>query len=128
MNRIRVVAAVIKEENRFFIAQRGYGKLKGFWEFPGGKVESGESDEAALKREIREELQSEIEVEELLCNITHDYEDFSVDLYIYMAKLIDGDLKLLEHMDSKWVRIDEFDKFNFLSGNVEVIERLRKFK
>ncbi|EGY79930.1 (deoxy)nucleoside triphosphate pyrophosphohydrolase [Peptoniphilus indolicus] len=125
MKKIKVVAAVIRAENKFFIAKRGYGEFKGFWEFPGGKVEALESDEEALKREIREELEIEVEVCEMLCKIEHNYENFSVDLSVYMARILKGNIILKEHMDSSWITIDEIDKFEFLAGNVKVIEELK---
>lgn len=125
MKKIKVVAAVIRNGDKFFIAKRGYGEFKGLWEFPGGKVEALESDEEALKREIREELEIEVEICEMLCKIEHDYENFSVGLSVYMTKILQGNIILKEHMDSRWIAIDEIDEFEFLSGNVKVIEELK---
>ena len=121
---IVVVAAIIVRDGRIFATQRGYGDWKDQWEFPGGKVEPGESPEDALKREIREELATEIEVDELLTTVEYDYPKFHLTMYCYLCTIISGDLSLLEHEDARWLAIDELDSVKWLPADKDVIEKL----
>ena len=121
---IVVVAAIIVRDGRIFATQRGYGDWKDWWEFPGGKVEPGESPEDALKREIREELATEIEVDELLTTVEYDYPKFHLTMYCYLCTIISGDLSLLEHEDARWLAIDELDSVKWLPADKDVIEKL----
>ena len=121
---IVVVAAIIVRDGRIFATQRGYGDWKDWWEFPGGKVEPGESPEDALKREIREELATEIEVDELLTTVEYDYPKFHLTMHCYLCTIISGDLSLLEHEDARWLAIDELDSVKWLSADKDVIEKL----
>ena len=121
---IEVVAAIILRERRIFATQRGYGDWKDWWEFPGGKVEPGESPEDALKREIREELATEIEVDELLTTVEYDYPKFHLTMHCYLCTIISGDLSLLEHEDARWLAIDELDSVKWLPADKDVIEKL----
>ena len=121
---IEVVAAIIVRDHRIFTTQRGYGKWKDWWEFPGGKIEHGETPEDALKREIREELATEIEVDELLTTVEYDYPKFHLTMHCYLCTIISGDLSLLEHEDARWLAIDELDSVKWLPADKDVIEKL----
>ena len=121
---IEVVAAIILRERRIFATQRGYGEWKDWWEFPGGKIEHGETPEDALKREIREELATEIEVDELLTTVEYDYPKFHLTMHCYLCTIISGDLSLLEHEDARWLAIDELDSVKWLPADKDVIEKL----
>lgn len=121
---IEVVAAIILRDGRIFATQRGYGEWKDWWEFPGGKIEPGESTEDALKREIREELATEIEVDELLTTVEYDYPKFHLTMHCYLCTIISGDLSLLEHEDARWLALDELDCVKWLPADKDVIEKL----
>ena len=121
---IEVVAAIILRERRIFATQRGYGEWKDWWEFPGGKIEHGETPEDALKREIREELATEIEVDELLTTVEYDYPKFHLTMHCYLCTIISGDLSLLEHEDARWLALDELDCVKWLPADKDVIEKL----
>ena len=121
---IEVVAAIIVRDRRIFATQRGYGEWKDWWEFPGGKIEHGETPEDALKREIREELATEIEVDELLTTVEYDYPKFHLTMHCYLCTIISGDLSLLEHEDARWLAIDELDSVKWLPADKDVIEKL----
>ena len=122
---IEVVAAVIFRGDRIFATQRGYGEFKDGWEFPGGKMEPGESKEDALKRELREELNVEIEVENLLKTIEYDYPNFHLTMHCFKSKLKKGEPELLEHEAAKWVSKDEIDNIAWLPADVEIIEQVK---
>lgn len=122
--KIEVVAAIILRDGRIFATQRGYGEWKDWWEFPGGKIEPGESTEDALKREIREELATEIEVDELLTTVEYDYPKFHLTMHCYLCTIISGDLSLLEHEDARWLALDELDCVKWLPADKDVIEKL----
>ena len=121
---IVVVAAIIVRDGRIFATQRGYGEWKDWWEFPGGKIEHGETPEDALKREIREELATEIEVDELLTTVEYDYPKFHLTMHCYLCAIISGDLSLLEHEDARWLALDELDCVKWLPADKDVIEKL----
>lgn len=121
---IEVVAAIIIRDGKLFATQRGYGEWKDWWEFPGGKIEPGESTEDALKREIREELATEIEVDELLTTVEYDYPKFHLTMHCYLCTIISGDLSLLEHEDARWLALDELDCVRWLPADKDVIEKL----
>ena len=121
---ILVVAAVIFDnDGRIFATQRGYGEWKDWWEFPGGKMESGETPQQALKREIHEELDAEIEVGELLRTIDYDYPNFHLTMHCFLCRL-DSDVKLLEHEASKWLAPFELNSVKWLPADEEVIVAL----
>ena len=126
MKHIEVVAAVIKKDNTIFATQRGYGDYKDMWEFPGGKMEAGESPEAALKREIQEELETEIEVGRLIKTVDTDYPTFHITMHVFWAEVVSGDLTLLEHEAAKWLPIDEKlrDAVDWLPADLEVVEEI----
>ena len=126
MKNIRVSAAVIHREGKIFATQRGYGEYKGKWEFPGGKREEGESGEEALYREIREELDSKVEIEKLICTTDFDYPTFHLTMDVYLASLVEGELTLLEHEDAKWVSLDSIDNLDWLPADWSVIDEIKK--
>ena len=121
MKRIEVVAAVICQDNKIFATQRGYGEFKDGWEFPGGKVEQGETPEVALIREIREELAVEISVGELLTTVEYDYPKFHLTMYCYLCQLGGGELRLLEHEAARWLGKDELYSVEWLPADEGVI-------
>lgn len=125
MKTIKVVAAVIQDKSKYFSTQRGYGEYKGGWEFPGGKVESGESDEAALIREIREELKIDISIENYLGTVEYDYPSFHLSMACYVCKIIAGQLTLVEHLAAKWLTVGELDTITWLPADVEVVRLLK---
>lgn len=129
MKTIKVVAAVIKDVNKkgqpiIFASQRGYGEFKGGWEFPGGKIEEGESPEQALKREIIEELDTKIEVLDLIHTIEYDYPDFHLSMDCFWCEIIEGDLVLKEHESAKWLTKEELKDVNWLPADVLLIDML----
>lgn len=126
MKRIRVSAAVIHKDGKIFATQRGYGEYKGKWEFPGGKREEGDSGEEALKREIKEELDSTIIIEKLICTTEYDYPTFHLTMDVYLATLLEGKLTLLEHEDAQWVSLDSIDTLDWLGADWSVIEEIKK--
>ena len=127
MKTIRVVAAVIRKENKIFCTQRGYGEFKGGWEFPGGKIEDGESPREALTREIKEELDIEIRVGELIGTVDYDYPTFHLSMDCFWAELApDSHLKLLEHEAAKWLPIEEVDTVDWLPADESIVELIKK--
>ena len=123
---IEVVAAVIKNDDKIFSTQRGYGEFKDMWEFPGGKMESGEAPEAALVREIKEELDTDIEVGEHIITVDTDYPNFHITMHVYWCSIISGELKLLEHEAAKWVKIDSKlpEAVDWLPADMEVVLKI----
>ena len=126
MKQIEVVAAIIRKGDKIFATQRGYGEWKDWWEFPGGKMEAGETAEEALVREIREELSAEIGVEELLCTVEYDYPKFHLTLHCYLCSLLTDELQLNEHEAAKWLAKDELDSVKWLPADWEVIEAIKE--
>lgn len=134
MRRIEVVAAIIRdEEGRIFATQRGYGEWKDWWEFPGGKIEAGESREQALQREIREELAADIEVGELLRTIDYDYPQFHLTMHCFRCRLKEqspmtneqSSFTLLEHEAARWLMPSELPSVRWLPADIELIEELK---
>lgn len=126
MKTIEVVAAVIRSGSRIFATQRGYGEFKDGWEFPGGKVEPGESPEEALVREIHEELDAEIEVDELIDIIEYDYPTFHLSMKCYWATLVSGTLELKEHEAAKWLTKENLYTVDWLPADITLIEKIQE--
>ena len=126
MKTVRVVAAVIRDGGRVFATQRGYGDYKVWWEFPGGKIESGETPADALKREIREELDTEIEVGDLITTVEYDYPDFHLSMDCFWASVLSGSLLLREHEAARWVSLSDMEELRWLPADVIVTERIRQ--
>lgn len=127
MKTIRVAAAVILRGGLVFSTQRGYGPYKDGWEFPGGKIEPGESPEQALKREIREELDTEIAVGEKLAQVEYDYPDFHLSMSCYICSVLSGSLTLREHESARWLRAEELDAADWLPADRTAVASLRRF-
>ena len=125
MKQIEVVAAIIRKGERIFATQRGYGEWKDGWEFPGGKMEAGETAAEALKREIREELSAEISVGELLCTVEYDYPKFHLTMHCYLCSLLTDALHLNEHEAARWLAKDELDSVQWLPADWQIIEMLK---
>ena len=125
MKTIQVVAAIIVEEGRLFATQRGYGDFKDYWEFPGGKIEPGETPEEALRREILEELDTHVEVGDLLTTIEYDYPQFHLTLHCFRCRIIDGQLLLKEHEDAVWIELDRLEELNWLPADLQILPLLR---
>ncbi len=126
MKTIHVVAAVIRDDNKIFATARGYGEFKGGWEFPGGKIEPGETPQEALIREIQEELDTEISVGELIDTIEYDYPKFHLSMDCFWCSIINGDLTLKEAEDAKWLTADELDSVEWLPADVTIIEKVKE--
>ena len=126
MKQIEVVAAIIHvSEGRIFATQRGYGDYKDWWEFPGGKIEAGEIPEEALRREIWEELETRIVVENLVETVEWDYPQFHLSMHCYLCHVESGHLELKEHEAAKWLNKDELENVNWLPADLKVIEKVR---
>ena len=123
---INVVAALIRDGKRVFATARGYGNYKGWWEFPGGKVEPGESLEDALVREIREELDSEISVDKYISTIEYDYPEFHLSMRCYWCSLISGELVLKEAEDARWLDVETIDSVKWLPADITLIDKIKK--
>ena len=124
---VRVTAAVICRENKIFATQRGYGDYKDWWEFPGGKIESGESPEQALKREILEELAAEISVGRKIMTVEYDYPTFHLSMDCFVCTLVRGEPELLEHEAAKWLSRSELDSVPWLPADREVVDTLKDY-
>ena len=129
MKTVRVVAAVIKAINEngepiIFATQRGYGDFKGGWEFPGGKIEEGETPQEALKREIMEELDTEISVGELINTVEYDYPTFHLSMDCFWCEIVKGDLVLKEHEAAKWVTKEQLNSVEWLPAEIKLVENI----
>lgn len=125
MRTINVVAAIIIKDQKIFATQRGYGEFKNGWEFPGGKIESGESPEHALEREIREELDARIRVGELFDTIEYDYPNFHLSMKCFLCSLISDQLTLREHEAAKWLTKENLSSVEWLPADITIIDKLK---
>ena len=130
MKTVQVVAAVIQAaddngDKIIFATQRGYGEFKGGWEFPGGKIEAGETPQEALKREIMEELDTEITVGELIDTSEYDYPTFHLSMDCFWAEIVSGDLVLTEHEAAKWLTKDELNSVEWLPADITLIDKIK---
>lgn len=125
MKSIHVAAAILLDGGRVFATQRGYGPYKDWWEFPGGKIEAGETPQEALAREIREELAAEIEVGELFAHVEYDYPEFHLCMECFTAAVQAGHLTLIEHEAARWLAPEELDSVRWLPADLSVIEKLK---
>ena len=126
MKNLEVVAAIFRKENTIFATEKGYGEFKGYWEFPGGKVEPGESLEEALRREIREELQVEIHIEEKFTELDYDYPHFHLTMHCYFCSVLSGEITLVEATDARWLKKEELNTVNWLPADISLLEELKK--
>ena len=126
MKSIRVVAAVIRDNDRIFATQRGYGNYKGWWEFPGGKIEAGETPQEALKREIREELDTLVEVGDLIACVEYDYPEFHLSMDCFWCTILEGNLHLNEAEDARWLTKENLMSVKWLPADLEVLEVISK--
>lgn len=124
MKTIEVVAAIIKKNNQYFATQRGYGEFEGGWEFPGGKMEPGETPQDALVREIKEELDADITVGELIETVEYDYPKFHLTMHCFLCELVSERVVLLEHEAAKWLTKEELDSVDWLPADLSIISQL----
>jgi 8-oxo-dGTP diphosphatase len=127
MKIIEVVAAIIVKEGKILATRRGYGDFMNMWEFPGGKIEPGESKEAALIREIQEELRVAVSIDHYLYTVNYDYPDFHLTMHCYICSIVRGEITLVEHNAAKWLSADSLHSVEWLPADTELIEVLRKW-
>lgn len=124
MKQIEVVAAAILDGGKVFAAARGYGNYRGYWEFPGGKIEAGESFTDALKREVFEELRVEVDVGDLVGTVEYDYPEFRVKMHCYFCEIRRGRLEVLEHEDSRWLDAENLYSVKWLPSDLTLLEKI----
>ena len=125
MKELYVVAAIIKKDNKILATQRGYGEFEGLWEFPGGRIEHGETKEEALDREIKEELNADIIVEKFALDLEWQYPNF----YLYMSCfecVLESDIELLEHMGARWLSLDELDSVEWIQADIKAVNYIKE--
>lgn len=126
MRTVKVAAAIIIENGRLFATQRGYGDYKDWWEFPGGKIEPGETAEEALRREIMEELNVDISIDRFFRHVEYDYPEFHLSMDCFLCHM-DDEPTLLEHESAKWLPFDDLFSVKWLGADIEVLERLKDY-
>lgn len=124
----KVVAAIIKQDNRIFATQRGYGEFKGGWEFPGGKIEKNETPQEALIREIKEELETTITVGELIDTVEYDYPTFHLTMHCFLCTVVSGNLVLKEHEAARWLTREQLRSVDWLPADLELIDKIRSLE
>lgn len=125
MKTTNVVAAIIEKEGKMLATQRGYGDYKDWWEFPGGKIELGETPQEALAREIREELHADVKVGDLFYTVEYDYPKFHLIMQCYLCEFVSDGYELTEHEDARWLGVDDIDSVKWLPSDIEVVEKLK---
>lgn len=125
MREIEVVAAIIYKDGEYFATQRGYGEFEGMWEFPGGKIEPGETAESALKREILEELGIDITIDKFLCTTDYDYPSFRMTMHCYLCSIASGEVELREHKSACWLTRETLGSVDWLPADLAVVGRLK---
>lgn len=128
MKTIEVVAAIIKHDNKTFTTRRGYGEFENMWEFPGGKIEAGETREEALIREIKEELELNIEINSYLTTVDYDYPNFHLTMHCFICSIKSGELQLNAHNDAKWMNIEELNELNWVPADILVVDKLKEYE
>ena len=128
MRIIEVVAAIIYKDEAYFATQRGYGEFEGMWEFPGGKIEPGESRESALKREIQEELGIDITIDKFLCTTEYDYPAFHLTMHCYLCSVESEEREVREHKSARWLTTELLDSVEWLPADKYIIEELKRYK
>lgn len=126
MKTIEVVAAVIKHENKIFATRRGYGDFENMWEFPGGKIEAGETREEALIREIKEELELDIKISKYITTVDYDYPNFHLTMHCFMCDVCGGEMHLNAHNAVKWVMIEELDNLRWVPADILVVKKIKE--
>ena len=126
MKTVKVAAAVIKDAEKILIAQRLQGEFKGKWEFPGGKLEENEDSVSALKREIKEEMEADIKIDQYLCTIEHDYDSFHLSMDVYICHFLNQNIKLHDHMAFRWIKPDE-KNIDYVPADIKVINSYLKY-
>lgn len=126
MKEIKVVAAIIKNEDKILATKRGYGEFMNMWEFPGGKIEPGETKKQALVREIKEELNIEINVDKFALDIEYQYPNFYLFMSCFMCSIKEGSIELLEHNDGKWITKEELNTLNWLPADIDAVNYLKE--
>lgn len=126
MKEIKVVAAIIQKENKILATKRGYGEFINMWEFPGGKIESGETKEQALVREIKEELNIEISVDKFAIDIEYQYPNFYLFMSCFMCSIKEGSIEFLEHNDGKWITKEELNTLNWIPADIDAVNYLKE--
>lgn len=126
MKEIKVVAAIIQKENKILATKRGYGEFINMWEVPGGKIESGETKKQALVREIKEELNIEINVDKFALDIEYQYPNFYLFMSCFMCSIKEGSIELLEHNDGKWITKEELNTLNWLPADIDAVNYLKE--
>ena len=126
MKEIKVVAAIIQKENKILATKRGYGEFINMWEFPGGKIESSETKEQTLVREIKEELNIEISVDKFALDIEYQYPNFYLFMSCFMCSIKEGSIELLEHNDGKWITKEELNTLNWLPADIDAVNYLKE--
>lgn len=126
MKQIKVVAAIIKNEDKILATKRGYGEFINMWEFPGGKIEPGETKKQALVREIKEELNVEINVDKFALDIEYQYPNFYLFMSCFMCSIKEGSIELLEHNDGKWITKEELNTLNWLPADIGAVNYLKE--
>jgi 8-oxo-dGTP diphosphatase len=128
MKNIEVVAAIIQKDNKILATKRGYGEFENMWEFPGGKIEAGETRETALIREIKEELDADISIDQFVITVEYTYPSFHLVMHCYFCSLINGEFNLLEHNEAKWLELDNLWSVDWLQADIDVINKILEIK